>query len=84
MMDNEEELESLGEKLYNLIYPKHTDMAPKLTGTDVHVNTHVMHTWQYSTFSQFFGQHISLIKKSINVAIKFTSVHLNHNCTLYM
>lgn len=35
MMDNEEELESLGEKLYNLIYPKHTHMAPKLTGTHV-------------------------------------------------
>ncbi|KAK3524578.1 hypothetical protein QTP70_029888 [Hemibagrus guttatus] len=31
-MDNEEDLESLGEKLYDLIYPKHADMAPKLTG----------------------------------------------------
>ncbi|KAK2827509.1 hypothetical protein Q7C36_018435 [Tachysurus vachellii] len=31
-MDNEEDLESLGEKLYDLIYPKHPDMAPKLTG----------------------------------------------------
>lgn len=34
-MDNEKDLESLGEKLYDLIYPKHADMAPKLTGTDV-------------------------------------------------
>ncbi|KAI4904675.1 hypothetical protein NFI96_015771, partial [Prochilodus magdalenae] len=32
VMDDEEDLESLGEKLYNLIYPKHADMAPKLTG----------------------------------------------------
>ncbi|XP_060791675.1 uncharacterized protein LOC132895288 isoform X3 [Neoarius graeffei] len=31
-MENEEDLESLGEKLYDLIYPKHADMAPKLTG----------------------------------------------------
>ncbi|XP_036444224.1 uncharacterized protein LOC118820170 [Colossoma macropomum] len=31
-MDDEEDLESLGEKLYDLIYPKHADMAPKLTG----------------------------------------------------
>ncbi|XP_053503921.1 uncharacterized protein LOC128621930 isoform X1 [Ictalurus furcatus] len=31
-MDNEKDLESLGEKLYDLIYPKHADMAPKLTG----------------------------------------------------
>ncbi|MCI4386813.1 hypothetical protein PGIGA_G00066940 [Pangasianodon gigas] len=31
-MDNEEDLEALGEKLYDLIYPKHADMAPKLTG----------------------------------------------------
>lgn len=33
MMDNEEDhLESLGEKLYDLILHKHADMAPKLTG----------------------------------------------------
>ncbi|XP_066502645.1 uncharacterized protein [Hoplias malabaricus] len=31
-MESEEDLESLGEKLYDLIYPKHADMAPKLTG----------------------------------------------------
>lgn len=34
-MDKEEDLEALGEKLYDLIYPKHADMTPKLTGTDV-------------------------------------------------
>ncbi|XP_035377123.1 polyadenylate-binding protein 5 isoform X2 [Electrophorus electricus] len=31
-MDTEKDLESLGEKLYDLIYPKHSDMTPKLTG----------------------------------------------------
>ncbi|KAM9451065.1 uncharacterized protein Hap1MRO34_021448 isoform 1-T1 [Clarias gariepinus] len=31
-MENEERLESLGEKLYDLIHTKHPDMAPKLTG----------------------------------------------------
>lgn len=31
-MDREEDLESLGEKLYDLISPKHADLAPKLTG----------------------------------------------------
>ncbi|XP_076836782.1 uncharacterized protein LOC143482321 isoform X2 [Brachyhypopomus gauderio] len=32
VMDTEEDLESLGEKLYDLIYLKHSDMAAKLTG----------------------------------------------------
>ncbi|XP_062868302.1 polyadenylate-binding protein 1-B [Trichomycterus rosablanca] len=32
MMENEEDLESLGEKLYHLVSAKHADMAPKLTG----------------------------------------------------
>ncbi|KAJ8286579.1 hypothetical protein GJAV_G00040780 [Gymnothorax javanicus] len=32
MMENEEELEVLGEKLYDLIYPRHADIAGKLTG----------------------------------------------------
>ncbi|XP_072518727.1 uncharacterized protein [Salminus brasiliensis] len=31
-MDTDEDLEALGEKLYDLIRPKHADMAPKLTG----------------------------------------------------
>lgn len=31
-MDEEEDLETLGEKLYNLIYPKHKETAGKLTG----------------------------------------------------
>ncbi|XP_018606224.2 uncharacterized protein LOC108933549 [Scleropages formosus] len=31
-MEDEEDLEMLGEQLYNLIYPRHMDMAGKLTG----------------------------------------------------
>ncbi|XP_042365719.1 uncharacterized protein LOC121960173 [Plectropomus leopardus] len=31
-MDEEEDLETLGEKLYSLIYPKHKETAGKLTG----------------------------------------------------
>ncbi|TSK72007.1 Polyadenylate-binding protein [Bagarius yarrelli] len=31
-MDREEDLEFLGEKLYDVIYPKHADLTPKLTG----------------------------------------------------
>ncbi|KAG9354193.1 hypothetical protein JZ751_012317 [Albula glossodonta] len=31
-MDDEEQLEMLGEQLYGLIYPRHADMAGKLTG----------------------------------------------------
>ncbi|XP_056146492.1 uncharacterized protein LOC130121672 [Lampris incognitus] len=31
-MDEEEDLEAVGERLYNLIYPKHTEIAGKLTG----------------------------------------------------
>ncbi|XP_045923387.1 uncharacterized protein LOC123982075 isoform X2 [Micropterus dolomieu] len=31
-MDEEEDLETLGEQLYNLIYPKHKETAGKLTG----------------------------------------------------
>ncbi|XP_029920544.1 uncharacterized protein LOC115368543 [Myripristis murdjan] len=31
-MDEEEDLEALGEQLYNLIYPKHAEIAGKLTG----------------------------------------------------
>ncbi|KAK2872325.1 hypothetical protein QQF64_018086 [Cirrhinus molitorella] len=31
-MENDEDLETLGEKLYDLIYPKYTEMTPKLTG----------------------------------------------------
>lgn len=42
-MDNEEDLESLGEKLYDLIYPKHPDMAPKLTGIGTDVTAWEMH-----------------------------------------
>ncbi|XP_061118764.1 uncharacterized protein LOC133141944 isoform X1 [Conger conger] len=32
IMEDEEELERLGEKLYGLIYPRHAEMAGKLTG----------------------------------------------------
>uniref|UniRef100_W5M5H2 PABC domain-containing protein n=1 Tax=Lepisosteus oculatus TaxID=7918 RepID=W5M5H2_LEPOC len=32
MEDDEEELDLLGEKLYTLLYPRHTEMAGKLTG----------------------------------------------------
>uniref|UniRef100_A0A8C1HMY4 PABC domain-containing protein n=2 Tax=Cyprinus carpio carpio TaxID=630221 RepID=A0A8C1HMY4_CYPCA len=32
MMEDDEDLETLGEKLYDLIYPKYTEMTPKLTG----------------------------------------------------
>ncbi len=31
-MDEEEDLETLGEQLYSLIYPKHKEDAGKLTG----------------------------------------------------
>lgn len=31
-MDQAEDLETLGEKLYTLIYPKHAENAGKLTG----------------------------------------------------
>ncbi|XP_071760772.1 uncharacterized protein LOC139915888 isoform X2 [Centroberyx gerrardi] len=31
-MDEEEDLEAVGEQLYNLIYPKHAEIAGKLTG----------------------------------------------------
>ena len=31
-MDEAEDLETLGEKLYSLIYPKHKEKAGKLTG----------------------------------------------------
>ncbi|XP_052443370.1 E3 ubiquitin-protein ligase hyd isoform X2 [Carassius gibelio] len=31
-MEDDEDLETLGEKLYDLIYPKYTEMTPKLTG----------------------------------------------------
>lgn len=31
-MEEDEDLETLGEKLYDLIYPKYTEMTPKLTG----------------------------------------------------
>lgn len=31
-MDEEEDLETLGEQLYTLIYPKHKENAGKLTG----------------------------------------------------
>lgn len=36
-MDEEEDLEALGEQLYNLIYPKHAEIAGKLTGEATHV-----------------------------------------------
>uniref|UniRef100_A0A8C2Q2P8 PABC domain-containing protein n=1 Tax=Cyprinus carpio TaxID=7962 RepID=A0A8C2Q2P8_CYPCA len=32
MLENNEDLETLGEKLYDLIYPKYTEMTAKLTG----------------------------------------------------
>uniref|UniRef100_A0A8C2AGJ0 PABC domain-containing protein n=1 Tax=Cyprinus carpio TaxID=7962 RepID=A0A8C2AGJ0_CYPCA len=32
MLENDEDLETLGEKLYDLIYPKYTEMTAKLTG----------------------------------------------------
>lgn len=41
-MDKEEDLEALGEKLYDIIYPKHADMTPKLTGTDVYTDINLM------------------------------------------
>lgn len=31
-MDKEEDIETLGEQLYSLIYPKHKEDAGKLTG----------------------------------------------------
>lgn len=31
-MDNIEDVDTLGEKLYNVLHPKYTDMTPKLTG----------------------------------------------------
>lgn len=31
-----EDLETLGEQLYNVIYPKHKDNAGKLTGEELH------------------------------------------------
>ncbi|KAK7143109.1 hypothetical protein R3I93_014317 [Phoxinus phoxinus] len=31
-MENDEDQETLGEKLYDLIYPRYTEMTPKLTG----------------------------------------------------
>lgn len=31
-MDEEDDLETLGEQLYTLIYPKHNEEAGKLTG----------------------------------------------------
>ncbi|KAI7795964.1 putative E3 ubiquitin-protein ligase hyd-like [Triplophysa rosa] len=31
-MEGDEDVDSLGEKLYDVIYPKYTDMTPKLTG----------------------------------------------------
>ncbi|XP_016404073.1 uncharacterized protein LOC107737151 [Sinocyclocheilus rhinocerous] len=31
-MEDDEDLETLGEKLFDLIYPKYTEMTPKLTG----------------------------------------------------
>lgn len=35
-MDNREDLETLGEQLYTIIYPKHKDNAGKITGEEVH------------------------------------------------
>lgn len=32
VMEGDEDVDSLGEKLYDVIYPKYTDMTPKLTG----------------------------------------------------
>lgn len=36
-MENDEDQETLGEKLYDLIYPKYTEMTPKLTGGTVYL-----------------------------------------------
>lgn len=35
-MDDHEDLETLGENLYNIIYPKHKKNAGKITGEDIY------------------------------------------------
>lgn len=38
----DEDLETLGEQLYNIIYPKHKDDAGKLTGEEINVDLSVI------------------------------------------
>lgn len=44
-MEDEEDLEVLGEQLYDLIYPKHAEIAGKLTGESPH---NVLHLHSHS------------------------------------
>lgn len=37
-MDDHEDLETLGEQLYNIIYQKHKDDAGKLTGEEMNAD----------------------------------------------
>lgn len=41
-MDDHEDLETLGEQLYTIIYPKHKDNAGKITGEQVHAGSFVI------------------------------------------
>ncbi|XP_051536237.1 uncharacterized protein LOC127430476 isoform X2 [Myxocyprinus asiaticus] len=42
MMENDDVLETLGEKLYDVIYPKYKEMTPKLTGMLLELPTSVV------------------------------------------
>lgn len=42
IMDDREDLETLGEKLYTIIYPKHKDDAGKLTGEEINADFSVI------------------------------------------
>lgn len=41
-MDDREDLETLGEQLYTIIYPKHKDDAGKLTGEEMNADFSVI------------------------------------------
>lgn len=50
-MEDEEDLEVLGEQLYDLIYPKHAEIAGKLTGESpitFYIYTHIQIAKHYA------------------------------------
>lgn len=57
-MDDHEDLETLGEQLYAIIYPKHKDKAGKITGEEVHAGYFVKLIFAKSKWSYLLNYNI--------------------------
>lgn len=66
-MDDHEDLETLGEQLYTIIYPKHKDNAGKLTGEQMNADCSVMLLCSKQNGSYFFHKFKPKSTKPVNV-----------------